>query len=285
MTNNQINYVRSREEKRHNAMVEELTARANEEVVRHNLQTEANQLKTAEINATANKEIAELNALNSHDIAKLQSDTNKRTTKMSTNSAQKVAKLNAKSAKTVAQTNASSAQKVANVNAQTQLTNAQIAAAASKYSALMSFNSAQYKAITDKWIANDSTQALAAANNAAASLQNAKSNYLTASANMQNAKTNRLKREDQKWFNQQDILIRQALKSIEEGKLRQATRQADAALKNAELKEKDLEWQKEKQKNQIAADYDIASMKAMSEIANFGAIMKSGGKGKAPAIK
>lgn len=285
MTNNQINYVRSREEKRHNAAIEQLTAQSNEEVVRHNLQTEANQLKTAEINATANKEIAELNALNSRDIAKLQSDTNKRTTKMSTKSAQKVAKLNAKSAKTVAQTNATSAQKVATVNAQTQLTNAQIAAAASKYSALMSFNSAQYKAITDKWIANDSTQALAAANNAAASLQNAKSNYLTASANMQNAKTNRLKREDQKWFNQQDILIRQALKSIEEGKLRQATRQADAALKNAELKEKDLEWQKEKQKNQIAADYDIASMKAMSEIANFGAIMKSGGKGKAPAIK
>lgn len=285
MTNNQINYVRSREEKRHNAVVEELTARANEEVIRHNLQTEANQLKTAEINATANKEIAELNAVNSRNIAKLQSDTNKRTTKMSNVSAQKVAKLNAKSAKTVANTNATSAQKVATVNAQTQLTNAQIAAAASKYSALMSFNSAQYKAITDKWIANDSTQALAAANNAAANLQNAKSNYLTASANMKNADTNRLKREDQKWYNKQDILIRQALKSIEEGKLQQATRQADAALKNAETRSKDLEWQREKQKNQIAADYDIASMKAMSEIVNFGAIMKSGGKFKTPAIK
>lgn len=285
MTDNQISYVRSKEEKRHNAVVEQLTARANEEIIRHNLQTEANQLKTAEISATANREIAQINAANSRDIAKIQSDTNKRTARISAKSAQKVAKLNAKSAKRVASTNAASAQKVATVNAETQLTNAQVAAAASKYSALMSFNSAQLKAITDKWIANDSTQALAAANNAAASLQNAKSNYLSASANMQNAKTNRLKREDQKWFNKQDILIRQALKSVEEGKLEQATRQADAALYNAQTKRKDLEWQREKQKNQIAADYDIASMKAMTEIANFGAIMKSRGTAKTPIIK
>lgn len=275
MTSNQINYVRSKEEKRHNAITEQLTAIANEEMIRHNLQTEANQLKTAEINATANREIAQINAANSREVAKIQSDTNKQTTKMSNVSAQKVAKLNAKSAKRVAQTNVKSAQKVANINAATQLTNAQVAAAASKYSALMSFNSAQLKAITDKWIANDSTQALAAANNAAASLQNAKSNYLTARANMKNAKTNRLKREDQKWLNEQDILIRKALKAIEEGKLEQATRQADAALYNAKLRKKDLEWQREKQMNQIAADFELAGMDAATTILKFGSKMKT----------